>query len=463
MSRPTSLFTTTEMLNQQLSDGWSRHVFGVGPRARQAPNLVLLDEIHTYSGTSGAQVAYLLRRWRMLMGSPATWVGLSATLANAAGFFADLCGLRQDTVTDIRPDPGDMDRKGSEYQLLLRGDPASQSALLSTTIQSLMLLRRVLDENGTDPALYGTRVFAFLENLDLVNRLYRQLLNAEGRDPFGNPDPDEHVLASLRVPQDQDGSGPATDEPEWDRDGQYWWLPEQLGFGTRSLQVSRTSSQDTGVAQLTDIVVATSALEVGYDDPRVGAILQHKAPRDIAQFLQRRGRAGRQQEQRPWTVAVLSDYGRDRLAFQSYETILDPSLPAKSLPLGNQSVRKMQAAMCLVDWIAVRLGADGPRRFSARRLLASRDGEDARHVQECLHLLAQVLDGKPAQQDLISFVRASLGLSKEEAENVCWEYPRSLLLEVVPTAYRRLRSGWATVLDRELKRDTDASRAAATP
>ena len=52
---------------------------------------------------------------------------------------------------------------------------------------------------------------------------------------------------------------------------------------------------------------------------------------------------------------VFSDYGRDRLAFQSYESILDPSLPAKSLPMGNQSVRKMQAAMCLIDWIAVRL------------------------------------------------------------------------------------------------------------
>jgi DEAD/DEAH box helicase/Helicase conserved C-terminal domain len=454
---PDILFTTTEMLNQQLSDGWSRHVFGVGARARQAPNLVLLDEIHTYSGTSGAQVAYLLRRWRMLMGSPATWVGLSATLANAATFFADLCGLRPELVADVRPEANDLCWKGSEYQLLLRGDPASQSALLSTSIQSLMLLRRILDENGTDSTLYGTRVFAFLENLDLVNRLYRQLLNAEGRDPFGRPDARGRVLASLRVPQDEGGTGPTVDEPDWDLDGQYWWLPEQLGFGTRSLQVSRTSSQDTGVAQLTDIVVATSALEVGYDDSRVGAVLQHKAPRDIAQFLQRRGRAGRLQKQRPWTVAVFSDYGRDRLAFQSYETILDPSIPVKNLPLGNQSVRKMQAAMCLIDWIAIRLGADGPRRFSARRLLASRDGEGIRHVQECLDLLAQVLDGGPVQQDLISFVRDSLGLSKEEAENVCWEYPRSLLLEAVPTAYRRLRSGWATVQGREIKLETDVT------
>ena len=239
-----------------------------------------------------------------------------------------------------------------------------------------MLLRRVLDENGSDSdGLYGTRVFAFLENLDLVNRLYRQLLNAEGRNPFGTPDQKGHVLASLRVPEYAERYAPIGDEAEWDRDGQYWWLPEKLGFGTRSLQISRTSSQDTGVDQFTDIVVATSSLEVGYDDPRVGAILQHKAPRDIAQFLQRRGRAGRRQEQRPWTVVVFSDYGRDRLAFQSYESILDPSVPAKSLPLGNQSVRKMQAAMCLIDWIAARLGADGPQRWSARRIFARPDGE----------------------------------------------------------------------------------------
>ena len=452
---PDILFTTTEMLNQQLSDGWSRHVFGVGARAAREVNLVLLDEIHTYSGTSGAQVGYLLRRWRKLMDHSVTWVGLSATLANAATFFSDLCGVPPELVTDIRPDPDDMKPQGSEYQLLLRGDPASQAALLSTSIQSLMLLRRVLDENESNPdGMYGTRVFAFLENLDLVNRLYRQLLSAEGRTPFGTPDQKGHVLADLRVPEYAERYAPIGDEAEWDRDGQYWWLPEKLGFGTRSLQISRTSSQDTGVDQFTDIVVATSSLEVGYDDPRVGAILQHKAPRDIAQFLQRRGRAGRWQEQRPWTVVVFSDYGRDRLAFQSYESILDPSVPAKSLPLGNQSVRKMQAAMCLIDWAAIRLGADGPQRWSERRIFARPDG-DREQTQACMRLLGEVLDGGAAQHDLIAFVQSSLGLSQEETQSVCWEYPRSLMLEVIPTAYRRLSSGWSTVRSRDVIPGTD--------
>jgi hypothetical protein len=454
---PDILFTTTEMLNQQLSDGWSRHVFGVGAKAAREVSLVLLDEIHTYSGTSGAQVAYLLRRWRKLMDHSVTWVGLSATLANAAAFFSGLCGLPPELVTDIRPEPEDMKPRGSEYQLLLRGDPASQAALLSTSIQSLMLLRRVLDENDAGPdGLFGTRVFAFLENLDLVNRLYRQLLNAEGRTPFGTPDKDGHVLAELRFPEYAARYAPIGDEAAWDRDGQYWWLPEKLGFGPRSLLVSRTSSQDTGVDQLTDIVVATSSLEVGYDDPRVGAVLQHKAPRDIAQFLQRRGRAGRRQEQRPWTVVVFSDYGRDRLAFQSYESILDPSVPAKSLPLGNQSVRKMQATMCLIEWAAVRLNVDRSQPWSARSIFTRPDGGNIEQIQACLRLLGEVLDGGAAQRDLIAFVQSSLGLSEEETQSVCWEYPRSLMLEAVPTAYRRLSSGWSAVQAREVIPGRDA-------
>lgn len=57
--------------------------------------------------------------------------------------------------------------------------------------------------------------------------------------------------------------------------------------------ISRTSSQDAGVDASADVVVATSSLEVGYNDPLVGAVLQHKAPNDVASYLQRKGRAGR--------------------------------------------------------------------------------------------------------------------------------------------------------------------------
>ena len=40
---------------------------------------------------------------------------------------------------------------------------------------------------------------------------------------------------------------------------------------------------------------------------------------------------------RPWTAVVLSDYGRDRAAYQSYDLLFDPELPvlAFNKPDGN--------------------------------------------------------------------------------------------------------------------------------
>ena len=99
-----------------------------------------------------------------------------------------------------------------------------------------------------------------------------------------------------------------------------------------------------------DVIVATSSLEVGFDDPtQVGAVIQHKAPRDDAAFVQRKGRAGRLQSMRPWTTVILSDYGRDRARYQGYETLFAPVLAARSIPVDNLHLLKMQAAYALLD------------------------------------------------------------------------------------------------------------------
>ncbi len=449
---PDLLFTTTEMLNRSLSDGWSMHVFGVGPTARSRPGLVLLDEVHTYEGTDGAQVAYLLRRWRRLLGRPTTWVGLSATLANADRFFADLCGLGDGMVVNVQPHQDHMASHGREYQVVLRGDPGPQTALLSTTIQSLMLIRRVLDAGPTALGAYGSRVFAFCDNLDLVNRLFRQVLDAEGFTETGQRRANGFALAGLRMSRAAQRDGPVVDWPSRDADGQQWWMAEQLGFEDRVLAIGRTSSQDSGVSVAADIVITTSSLEVGFDDPTVGAVLQHKAPRDVASFLQRRGRAGRTQTQRPWTIVVLSDFGRDRMAYQDYETLLAPALPDKRLPLGNQSVRKMQAAMCLIDWAATRLNVSARRDNgrTMRKVFIKPDNDHAELRVQVADLLTRVMNGGPERHDLMAFIGSSLRLSAEEVDAVCWEQPRSLLLDAVPTARRRLLSKWAAYHDGEV-------------
>ena len=171
------------------------------------------------------------------------------------------------------------------------------------------------------------------------------------------------TLAHLRA-EEQVRRPQAEQESAHDREpaGQWWWLPEQLGWDLAAdtqLDVGRTSSQDTGVSEQADIIVATATLEVGYDDDRVGAVLQHKAPHDAAQFLQRRGRAGRDPVMRPWTVVVLSGWGRDRRAWQLYEDLFDPELRARSLPLGNRYVLRMQAVYALMDWLGGQLSHIG--------------------------------------------------------------------------------------------------------
>ena len=90
-------------------------------------------------------------------------------------------------------------------------------------------------------------------------------------------------------------------------------------------------------------------LEVGFNDPRVGAIIQHKTPKGTAQFLQRKGRAGRSRKMRPWTVVVLSEYGQDRLSYLNFESLFDPELPQQNIPLENIYVRRMQSVFATLD------------------------------------------------------------------------------------------------------------------
>jgi len=100
---PDILFTTTEMLNQRLSDNNMNALFGIGVKISRPPELVLLDEVHTYEGYHGAQVAYLLRRWQHIVDQKLRFVGLSATLEDAANFFSKLTNTPQTLVEEVTP------------------------------------------------------------------------------------------------------------------------------------------------------------------------------------------------------------------------------------------------------------------------------------------------------------------------------------------------------------------------
>ena len=59
---PDVLFLSLDMLNRELGNpAWSR-TFGIG--VDQPPHLLLLDEVHAYEGIHGAQISWVVRRWK---------------------------------------------------------------------------------------------------------------------------------------------------------------------------------------------------------------------------------------------------------------------------------------------------------------------------------------------------------------------------------------------------------------
>ena len=67
---PDLLFTTAETLNQRMSDPGTRRLLGLSQARSKRPLFMLLDEVHTYEGMSGAQAAMVFRRWRKGVAHP---------------------------------------------------------------------------------------------------------------------------------------------------------------------------------------------------------------------------------------------------------------------------------------------------------------------------------------------------------------------------------------------------------
>ena len=444
---PDVLFLSAEMLNRELGNPAWKKAFGIGQRDR-SPRLLLLDEAHSYEGINGAQIAWLLRRWQYFAKMRSLHaVGLSATLDDATQHMARLVNIPQKNVDEICPSEKELESEGMEYSLAVKGDPVSGTTLLATTIQLAMLLRRLLAprQSALDAGaarFYGKKIFGFTDNLDSVNRWFSDMLDAE----------ENKRLAMLRRSPERQAPRPIPmpDRAEIARRltaGQIWELPENLGHNlSQSLQVTRCSSQDPGAEAYSDLVIATSALEVGYDDPEAGGIIHHKRPLSMASFIQRKGRAGRPRGMRPWTVAVLSDYGGDRWAFENAESLFIPKIDAIYLPITNPYVLRIQLTYFMVDWIGREVSSGSPFEYLSK---PSDYLESSR--QQAIAILDDFIKMGPCWNrfyaDAIDlFKNRSFGpavnISAEQLDALIWEHPRPLLRQAIPALRRKLRARW---------------------
>lgn len=440
-SRCDLLFTTTESLNRQLSSFDGDVAFGLSDSSHLST--ILVDEAHVYDGLSGAQTAYLFRRLRARVKSPLTWVSLSATLENPEDFVRDLVFL--DTEV-IQPSFDELVFRGAEYIVAARHYLESKRSPLSSAIQMAMLLSRMLDQRSpknVSTGFYGSRLFAFADKLDVINRLFFGLSDAEGSTNAKGVSVSADDPRSLATLRGKNQGGHAVQEPSPTRypTGQWWKASEDIGHkfnANSSKNVGLTSSQSGGVDADADVVVATASLEVGFDDDTVGAVLQYKMPRSTSGFLQRKGRAGRTQKMRPLTTVVLSPFGADKAAWANAETFLfQPSLPARRLPMSNRYTQKIQAVYVLLDWLHEEVGVGNSWLLLTGKYWSDESRGDR---NKAVAGLKSLLGDEKASRKFATYLQNALGLGTTDAWSILWSNPRGLLTTVVPTAIRRLES-----------------------
>lgn len=272
--------------------------------------------------------------------------------------------------------------------------------------------------------VFGHKTFAFTDTLDVFSRLEGDLRDAESKQlPWlRSSHPDEQDEARVRRMEA----------------GQIWGAAEAAGWSlSKPLDVRSLSSKWHDALDGAEVVVATSSLEVGYDDDEVNLVLQHKAPRDWASYLQRVGRAGRKTDMRPWAVTVLSDYGRDGVAFQNYHEFYQPALRYRPVPIDNAYVLRIQAAFAILDSLASSGGASGLTWQLGQWLHTDSKGPNAGVRAKALATIDAWLEDPKRLKDHLMF---RLRWPEEALlESAMYQPPRSLMYEFLPVLARLLR------------------------
>ncbi len=155
---------------------------------------------------------------------------------------------------------------------------------------------------------------------------------------------------------------------------------------------------------------------------------------------------------RPWTVVVLSDYGRDRNAYQNYDRLFDPALPPRSIPLKNRYILRMQATYALLDWLAACAEKNKGMKVNIWMTCAWPLNENdqwtpkgRRERNYLSSLLRGLLEDKQKRGQFRSWLCGALQIDNVGADALMWSPPRSLLCHVVPTLLRRLETNWRLV------------------
>jgi DEAD/DEAH box helicase domain-containing protein len=260
--------------------------------------LLILDEVHTYTGVFGSNSAFLFRRLQHLMalqGNSLRFTAASATIKDPKSHLRQLTGADFTII-------GSEDDSSPRHPVTIHLVDPPETGNLFTHLPDLM---KWICANTTD------RFITFVDS-----RRQTELLTtvaSRGRKSKGNED---DLLGSLDI------------------------LPYRAGYEEEDrLKIqSRLGNGSLGI-------VSTSALELGLDIPDLSICILVGVPLSATSYLQRIGRIGRRG---PGLVLIVNSGNlQSRRVFQDPEKLHSLPSSESALYLENQRIQYIHA-QCLV-------------------------------------------------------------------------------------------------------------------
>jgi len=405
------IVVTPDTLHRRLMDHRGHKQFW---RHDTPPKFVVLDEVHVYTSQYGMHVANVMRRFRTALSEVDSdqepcFVASSATISNAEPFTEKIFGVQN--AREITPAEDEIEEIGWEYLIFIKStDPRevqvpqgeakylprsewdeddfqeTNVTNLSSMIQVAFGMYHTILKKEPEDGQIKNKILGFVDSIDSVKRLGDYIHSAEtGRgvegqelftlrtpdaflrdkdEPDTNPDCPKHKFRSNAADHEHAVCEPLPPNkhlnpcPVYEA-GECWWtMTEPLDLEPMNVYLHKSGRTETPDGRPAhdddwDLMVTTSALEVGFDHPGIIGTFQYRAPMNIPGFVQRKGRGGREPDDQPISVVVLGSRPEDAFYFHHENLLSDPDERYLRINLDEQNefVRTEHMVSAIFDYL----------------------------------------------------------------------------------------------------------------
>ena len=262
-----------------------------------------------YTGLRGAHAARIIENINYITNQPLLWLGASATIDNPERFAKKLFDLPPNRIRAVEPPKSDFDEEHNDHEhfyfLTTFEEGPTVSALM---IQQTMLLgHSVLGGDANN----RTKALSFIDSRSQVNQKYDQLQDAEATKELWQLHREGDGYENWeRVAREYHEDHP---DPFWEDNIEFLPVSADHGF----------NAEESAAA---DVMLTTSFLEVGIDVGTIELVSQYRTPRELSSFIQRSGRAARQEGMDSHILVFLSTLTSDANMFYRADRFLDSEL-----------------------------------------------------------------------------------------------------------------------------------------